>query len=304
MVKQEEILLRQALLKDLWLNFFRLHQIYKELSVKKIIISKLQKVLVNYNARKFLSPDMRLEERIFSMVTKNFSLVQDLLERERIGILSFFTEITSYKCPISKIKSEDTDINWPKLNRLSALTQIEPLPLKLAQSEFEFAESQIRLAESRKVPLLRFGPVTQSFVNDEVNNTMSGIAFVMPLPFFDRNQTQRLQTLLDQRYAGRRVEVTKLKEDFIFETNLKKYKSGLAVLTQVGEIDRSLEVMEKLASSFSEGKVSIPNIVEFCRQLDDLVSRYHGGESALMRDLLDLYEQRGLLSKETLQEML
>lgn len=304
MAMKEEELLKQALLKDLWLNFFRLHQIYKEISVKKVIISKLQKVTANYKARRFLSPDMRMEERIFTMVTKNFSLTLDQLERERLGILGFFREITAFKCPIKKITSEDTDIKWPNVATLNELGGIEPLNIQLAKTELEFAQSKSVLAEARKTPNLRLSPIVQNYINKDVNNSMAGVSFVFPLPVFDRNQSERLQTILDQKYAERKIEITKLKEDYLFEVNLKKYTNGLSVLEEVGEIDKSLAVMETLASSFAEGKISIPNIVEFCRQLDEMVLRYHFGESVLMRDLMDLYEQRGLLNKKSLEDLI
>lgn len=304
MARQEEELLRQALLKDLWLNFFRLHQINKELTVKQTLIRKLEKVLTGYKSRKFLSADQQLEQRIFIMVVDNFTINLDHLERERIDIFGFFREITGFKCPISEIASEGNVINWPSPGQIKILGQIEPLNLKLAKSTLDFTKSKAVLAEARKVPNLRLSPVLQTYANSDVNNTMTGVSFVFPLGLFDRNQTERLQTELEERYAQRKIEITRSREDFLFETTLQKYVNGLRVLKEIVVIDESVKTFEKLGNAFSDGKISISNIVDFCRQLDEILLRFHYGETILMKDLMSLYEQRGQLSRETFEKLI
>lgn len=304
MARQEEELLKQALLKDLWLNFFRLHQINEEISVKRTLISRLEKVLSGYKRRQFLSPDRKLEERIFIMVVDNFSLSLNQLERERLGILGFFREVTGFKCNITKFAAEEKRFNWPKLQDLKSLERLEPLSLKLAKSELEFTQSMSSLAEARKTPNLRLSPVIQNYVNQDVNNTMTGISFVFPLPVFDRNQSERLQSILELKFAEKNVEIVRSREDFYFEANLKRYSKGLNVLKEIDVIDESVKTFEQLGNAFSEGKISISNIVEFCRQLDEILHRYHFGESVLMKDLIEILEQRGILNKETLENLI
>jgi hypothetical protein len=304
MAQQEEELLRQALLKDLWLNFFRLHQINKELKVKKTLIKKLEKVLAGYRSRKFLSADQQLELRIFIMVVDNFTLNMDHLERERIDIFGFFREITGFKCPIKEIASEGNFINWPAPKNIKSLGEIEPLKLRIARSNLDFTKSKSILAESRKVPNLRLSPVFQNYLNNQVNNTMAGVSFVFPLALFDRNQTERIQSELEQRYAQRKIETTRSREDFLFENTLQKYINGLRVLKEIVVIDESVKTFEKLGNAFSEGKISISNIVDFCRQIDEILLRFHYGETILMKDLMNLYEQRGQLNKTTFEKLL
>ncbi len=304
MAQEEVNLLKQALLKDLWLNFFRLHQIYKEVDIKKTLIRKLEKVVAGYRSRKFLSPDQQLEQRIFIMVVDNFDLTLDQLERERIDILGFFREITGFKCPIRSINSEGSEINWPTSDSIKSLKDKEILNLKLAESSLELTRSRTILAESRKIPNLRLSPVVQNYINDEVNNTMAGVSFVFPLPVFDRNQSERLQSALDEKYAQKKVEVTRSREEFLFESTLEKYVKGLRGLKEIVVIDQSVQTFEKLGNAFSEGKISISNIVDFCRQLDEILLRFHHGETLLMKDLMSLYEQRGLLNKATFEKLL
>jgi hypothetical protein len=304
MAKHEEEMLRQSLLKDLWLNFFRMHQINAEVNVKKTLIEKLEKILARYKQRKFLSPDQSLEERIFTMVVDNFSLTLNELERERLNILSFFREITGFQCAITKINLEDSKIKWPKLNELKALDSLDTQNVKLAQFDLEFSQAQLTLADSKKTPNLRLSPVIQNYINDDVNNTMAGVSFVIPIPIFETNQTERVQSLLKQKYAENRLEVIKSKEDYFFETKLKKYERGLSVLNEIQVIDESLKRFKSLSNSFGEGKITITNIVEFCRQLEEILKRYHAGEAILMNDLLDILEQRGKLDKLTLEHLL
>ena len=291
MALQEEVMLRQALLKDLWLNFFRMHQISEAVSSKKVLIDRLNRILSKYRQRKFLTPDQSLEERIFTMVVDNFSLSLAQLERERIAILEFFREVTAFKCPIIKIDLEESKMKWPRSDELKKLNTFESLNVQFAKLDLEFSRSKFNLAEAKKMPNLRLSPVVQNYINHEVSNTMAGISFVMPLPFFDRNQSERTQNYLDQKYAERRLDLTKTKEDFYFEAKIKKYTLGTSVLQKVDVIQESLNRFKSLGDAFSEGKLSISNIVEFCRQLDEIVERYHRGESILMTDLMDILEQ-------------
>ena len=91
---------------------------------------------------------------------------------------------------------------------------------------------------------------------------------------------------------------------FYFEAKIKKYSLGTSVLQEVDVIQESLNRFKSLGDAFSEGKLSISNIVEFCRQLDEIVERYHRGESILMTDLMDILEQRGKLDRQTLENLL
>jgi hypothetical protein len=251
-----------------------------------------------------LSSDQQLEQRIFIMVVDNFSLNLDQLEREKIDILGFFREITGFKCPIKKISAEGSVINWPTPEAMRSLKERETLNLRLAESTLEFTKSKTILAESRKIPNLRLTPVVQNYINRDVNNTMAGISFVFPLPLFDRNQSERLQTLLEEKYAQKKVEVTRSREDYLFESNLQKYVKGLRGLREIVVIDESVRTFEKLGNAFSDGRISISNIVDFCRQLDEILLRYHYGETLLMKDLMGIYEQRGLLHKETFEKLI
>lgn len=304
MALQEEVMLRQALLKDLWINFFRMHQISEALNAKNILIGRLNKILSKYKQRKFLTPDQTLEERIFTMVVDNFSLSLAQLERERIDILEFFREVTAFKCPITKIDLEESKMKWPNIDALKKLNTFEALNVQFAQLDLEFSKAKFNLAEAKKMPNLRLSPVVQNYINDDVSNTMAGISFVMPLPFFDRNQSERTQNFLDQKYAERRLDLTKTREDFYFEAKIKKYSLGSSVLQEIDVIQESLSRFKSLGDAFSEGKLSISNIVEFCRQLDEIIERYHKGESVLMMDLMDIFEQRGRLDRQTLENLL
>ncbi len=304
MAQQEELMIKQALLKDLWLNFFRMHQIYGELKVKKVLMDRLEKILAKYKQRKFLTPDQTLEERIFTMVVDNFSLSKAQLERERIETLEFFREITGFKCPITKIDLEEKKMKWPKAEELKKLNSYESLNVILAEYELEFSKAKFNLAEAKKVPNLRLSPVVQNYINDEVSNTMSGLAFVMPLPFFDTNQTERTQNLLESKYAEKRLNLTRTKDELFFESKIQKYSIASSVLEKIDVIDESVKRFTSLGNAFQEGKLSISNIVEFCRQLDEIVHRYHSGESVLMTDLMDILEQRGRLDRKTLEDLI
>ncbi len=304
MARQEEMMLRQTLLKDLWLNFFRMHQISEEINVKKTLINRLDRILGQYKKRKFLTPDQSLEERIFTMVVDNFTLTLSQLERERIDILEFFREVTGFNCPVTKISLEDSKMKWPSASELEKLSENESVNVAYARFDLEFSKAKFTLAEAKKVPNLRLTPVVQNYINHNVSNTMSGFAFVMPIPFFDRNLTERTQNILDQKYAEKRLELTKTKDEFYFDAKLKKYSLGTAVLQEIDVIEESLSRFKSLGDAFLEGKLSISNIVEFCRQLDEILNRYHKGESILMGDLLDLLEQRGKLNRTALENLL
>jgi hypothetical protein len=304
MAKHEELMLKQSLLKDLWINFFRIHQIIKETNVRQALILKLNKVITRYKERRYLTKDQKLELQIFTMVVNKLSLSLHHLDREKTDILSFFREITAFRCPITKIAAEEKSIQWPDESSLKNLGSIEPLNVELAKLKIETSQAQLRLADSKKVPNLRFSPVVQNYINDEVNNTMAGLAFVMPLPIFDTNQSERIKLHLENKFSQRNLEVTKNKEEHYFQIKLNKYLNGLSILNDMNLVDDGVKIFEELGSTFAEGKLTISNIVEFCRQLDESLQYYHYSEAVLMRDLIEIYEQKGKLSAQTLQQLI
>jgi hypothetical protein len=54
----------------------------------------------------------------------------------------------------------------------------------------------------------------------------------------------------------------------------------------------------------SNRDVEFSNIVEFCRQLDEIMKNYHHGESLLMNDLLEVYELKGIINTDTLTKLI
>lgn len=300
----EQEMLKQSLLKDLWLNFFRIHQINDEITLKKSLITKLDKILAQYRKRKFLSPDQSLEERIFTMVVDNFTLSLNQIERERLSILFFFKEITAFQCEIKKIVSEGEKIRWPNIDHLEKLSEQSSLRLKQAELTFELAKAQATVADAKTISDLRLSPVVQNYKSTEKNNYMYGVAFTFPLPLFDRNQSDRERTFLSQKYAEKNVDLTRLREQNQFDFKLMKYKTGLSLLNEVEVIDQSLTKFKNVNESFAEGKLSISNIVEFCRQLDEMMHKYHVGESILMNDLMEIYEQRGNVDAAVFEQLI
>jgi len=150
--KYEEILLKQALLKDLWLNFFRLHQIHEELKIKTKIISKLDVILSQFQRRKVLSPDQSMEERIIKMVVDNFELSASFLKKEELGIFEFLKEVTGYQCQISKISSQEDTMKWPTIVELENLNTEEMILSKLASFKLDLIKSSSLLAEKKSNP--------------------------------------------------------------------------------------------------------------------------------------------------------
>ena len=304
MAKHDEVMLRQSLLKDLWLNFFRIHQINEEIEMKNILIGQLNTILNQYQKRKFLSPDQSLEERIFTMVVDNLSLTLNQLNRERLTILSFFREITGYKCHITKIALEANHIKWPSLDSIKKLNESDYLQIQKVQYELDLNLAQVNVANAKGTPDLRLTPVIQSFGDKDVFHSAYGLAFVLPLAIFDRNQSDRAKTLLTQKYTEKRLEITKSKEEHFFDFKMQEYKNSLVVLNEVEVIDASLKRFKNVSQAYIEGKLSISNIVEFCRQLDEIQHRYHQGESILMTTLMELYSQRGKLDHKMLENLL
>lgn len=304
LAQHEERQLAQALLKDVWLNFFRLHQINQELHVKGRLIAKIRAILKSYDGRRYLSNDQQLEESIFSMVVRNFELGLVGLKRERLDTLGFLRDVTGNQCALEGIEAEEDDIKWPEVPQLRDLAQAEPLNLKLARLNADFAAKSTLVADAAAVPNLRLSPVFQSYVNGEVNNLMAGLSFVIPIPVFDANRSERSKALLVKSHAERMVEVTRVREAFQWEENLLKYGLGREVLLRSETVEQNLAVFDRARAAYGDGKLTLSNLVEFCRQLDELVSIHHRNESSLIRDLLNLYEQKDSLNRGTLEALL
>jgi len=302
--KYEEILLKQALLKDLWLNFFRLHQIHEELKIKSKIISKLDVILSQYQRRKVLSPDQSMEERIIKMVVDNFELSASFLKKEELGIFEFLKEVTGYQCQISKISSQENTIKWPTMGDLENLNPEEMILSRLASFELDLIKSSSLLAEKKAIPDIRLAPVFQNYQSGGQDVYTGGFSFVFPIAIFDRNQTERLSTTYQKAWAEKKVELSRTKENQQLLFFTEKYKSGLNVLREVEVIENSLSKFESVESWFRQGKISISNIVEFCRQLDEITKNYHHGESLLMNDLLQIYELKGNIKTESLTKLI
>lgn len=302
--KFEEVLLKQALLKDLWLNFFRLHQIHEEVRIKKKVVSKLEFILSQYQKRKYLSPDQTLEERVIKMVLDNFQLSENFLKREELTIFEFLKEVTGYQCPISKVSTQENEVSWPKPKELETTKEVELTLSKLASLQFDLSKANATLADKKATPDLKVAPVFQNYQSGAKDVYTTGLSFVFPLPFFDRNQSERFSTTYQREWAERQVLIAKKKEENRLEFHKEKYKSGLFLVKELEVIEESLTKFDNIEVKFKEGKLSINNVVEFCRQLDDIMKNYHIGETSLMNDLLQIYELQGLINSERLIKLI
>lgn len=302
--KYEEKLLKQAILKDLWLNFFRLHQIHEELRIRSRIISKLEVILGQYQKRKFLSPDQTMEERIIKMVVDNFQLTESFLKKEELAIFEILKEITGYQCPINHISAQEDSIKWPEIINLENLKAEEMTLSKLATLEMDLVKSSSILAEKKAFPDVRIAPVFQNYTSGSQNVYTGGVSFVFPLPFFDRNQSERVGMVYKKAWSEKNLEISKIKENQRLSFSLKKYRSSLSVLKEIEVIEESLKSFESVETWFKQGKISISNIVEFCRQLDEIMKNYHQGESTLMNELLQIYEIKGILDSDNLTKLI
>jgi hypothetical protein len=300
----EAYLLKQAVLKDLWINFFRLHQIHEEIKIKSRIISKLENILEQYQKRRALSPDQMMEERIIKMVVDNFELSSNVLSREKLSIFEFLKEVTGHQCQIKQISSEEDSIKWPNANDVKSRTTEQLILSKLASLELSLSKAQESLADKKATPDIRIAPLIQNYQTGDMDVYTGGISFVFPLAIFDRNQSERLQSKLLSGWSERRVELEKKKENQQIIFRLEKYESGLSVLKEVDVIEQSLKRFDSVQVWFKEGKISIANIVEFCRQLDEITKNYHHGENMLMSDLLGIYELRGSITSENLLKLI
>jgi len=302
--KFDEKLLKQALLKDLWLNFFRLHQIYDEMRIKNKIISKLEFILGQYQKRKYLSPDQTLEERIIKMVLDNFQLSKNYLQREKLSIFEFLKEVTGYQCQISKVSELEDNIRWPKPRDLEGEEKVELVLSKMASLQFDLNSANAILADKKAIPDLRIAPVFQNYQSGTKDVYTAGLSFVFPLPVFDRNQSERFATTYQKEWAHRQIELSQKKEQNRLNFHKEKYKSGLFLVKELEVIEESLSKFDNVETKFKEGKLSINNVVEFCRQLDDIMKNYHIGETSLMNDLLQIYELKGLINSEHLIKLI
>lgn len=300
----EESLLKQALLKDLWLNFFRLHQIHEEVKIKSKIISKLDAILNQFEKRRALSPDQTLEKHIIKMVVDNFELSRSFLKKEELAIFEFLKEITGYQCNISKVSAQEDTIKWPTANSLEQSESSELTLSKLATLELNLIKSSSLLADKKAIPDIRIAPVFQNYQTGDQNVYTGGLSFVFPLAIFDRNQTERLSTTYQKAWAEKKLDLFKIKEHQRLIYSTQKYKSGLSVLREIEVIENSLSNFESVEAWFKQGKISISNIVEFCRQLDEIMKNYHHGESLLMNDLLEVYELRGIINSDSLTKLI
>ena len=302
--KYEEILLKQALLKDLWLNLFRLHQIHEEVRIKKKVISKLEFILGQYQKRKYLSPDQTLEEQIIKMVLDNFHLSQNFLKREELTIFEFLKEVTGYQCQISKVSAQEDNIKWPKPRELEGEEKVELVLSKLATLQFDLSSANAILADKKATPDLRIAPVFQNYQTGSKDVYTAGLSFVFPLPVFDRNQSERFSTTYQKEWAQRQIEISQKKEQNRLNFHREKYKSGLFLVKELEVIEESLIKFNNVETKFKEGKLSINNVVEYCRQLDDIMKNYNIGETTLMNDLLQIYELQGLINTEHLIKLI
>lgn len=303
-VEFEEALLKQAILKDVWLNFFRLHQIHDEIKLKTRIAQKLQGILQQYQSRKALSPDQIIEKKIIMMVEDNFLLSSNLLNKEKLEIFELLKEVTGYKCAINKIEYEEKSIHWPSLNSISNTQNEELILSKRANLQADYLKAKFDLAEKKSIPDLRIAPVAQNYQSGNVNVYTYGLSFVFPIPFFDRNQTDRISSKLEMEWGKKQIELAQKKGTEQLQFKLNQYQTNISVLKKVELIENSLEEVESLKKWYQTGRLTLSNIVEFCRQLDETSKNFHIGETILMNNLLDILELQGKINSQQLMSLI
>lgn len=286
---------KEAIIKDVFKNLMRLKQINDELEQYKYSLGVFTNIIERYRARKYLSPDQEIESNIAKIAHDNFEMKVKIIEKEQQYLILHAKEATRFSCNFSNVDVGNLDLVFPPADEFMSTDTQFNTALKAHEKVIQKKQAELNLENAKAVPDLRIGPMAQSYTNSTNSFITGGVAFVLPLPFLDRNVGGRQIAAVEISQASekRRIHQEFLKENF--EHKHQHYKKFQKVLESKEDIEKLRGKFSNAIQLFHQGKVSINLVIEIQRQILEIKSVYHQAEMEALNELLDIYDLTGQL---------
>lgn len=282
--QRELVLLR--LKKELFHGVIRTKQILRELTSITNLENVLEDLVSRYQKIGFLSPEQRVEFGALELALREVHLRRASLKNEQGLLDRFFQRVLNKNCHVKLTVEVRRDIRWPvhppTSQELSLHAKLDELAL--SKSEYELDRE-----EAKKVPDLKVGPVWQLNRLGQQEYNIFGLAFVMPMPFTDRNQGLRQSTEMLVRRAKLEADFNRGQRALEIDFRKERYSELLTHLRGAGDLDRYDNLVAEYKGLFRRGLISIPSLLAFKRELMNLLIEVHGLEQELAGHFLELH---------------
>lgn len=282
-------LLKIKLRKEYFLALLRFKQIQNEM----LSVTNLQEVVGDFIGRytkvSFLSAEQKVEKGSLEMSNNDLTLLEAKLKNESELILRFFQRALREECEI-EIVSKDMvkQNNWPKMKETTFKAD-ESLAFKVSQLGIKKSEYELIREDAKKYPDLKVGPVWQLNKLGNLEYSTVGLSFIIPLPFFDRNQGLRSVAQINVNRQKLESDYTRQQISKEFDFRRKNYSELKSKLSKVKELDKYNHLLSEYRALFKRGLITIPNFLSYKREFLNLTSEVHEIESSMADHLVEIY---------------
>jgi cobalt-zinc-cadmium efflux system outer membrane protein len=182
--------------------------------------------------------------------------------------------------------------SWP---RIETNDDLNGSGIKLAQASIKEAEAELKSAESQSWPDLRLGPSLEQQRQGESKFESYGFNLSIPIPLFNLNQGGRAfaQAGLNRAQANLSAQTSLLLTEK--QVMIQQFNTLIDSLKALPSIEAVEKKHENAENFFKRGLLSTSLMVEYHRQIVDLILDKNELELTAMQSLWKIYAIEGKL---------
>jgi outer membrane protein TolC len=280
------------------LSLYRIRQLRAELDIIVDAIKSFSKIRSQYTNRPRLNPEQRANLKIFEIAESNYRMRHVPIVSE----IDYHLKKLEYSLG-KKIMPTIRELpiirkSWPELSKSLNNESQNGYTVKLAEANVSLANSELSLSQSNAWPDLKIGPTFELQNSIGQNFTAYGFNFILPLPFYHRNESQKYFATLEIQKNKIALEARRKESIDEKEFYSKRYITATLALKSspsLADLARNHQEIEKL---FEQGLIPGNLVIEIHRQIHDFIKTFNEQETTAAESLTRVYMLEEKLPEE------
>ncbi len=292
--------LQAEVIRETVKNLHRLRQIEQEKKNLATTIQTLEKLASQQSARPTLSPEQQVTLSVYRMALMDSRIKNAEIFDEERALEHYFHVSTGHSLEELRSALPTPPAAWPEMEDGPSNPLASTGLLKALAEKNEYA-ADVELAKAASWPSLKLGPMWNSQAGiGEPAQSLFGFRIMMDLPVLSLNSGGRSFAQAGILRGERNIGLLREEERHERSEQLKVYRSAVATLKAVPELNAIEKDFQRNESLSRRGLISGPLLIEFHRQRTELTRSRNSRELKAIEALWQIYQFDGRIFSEVL----
>lgn len=271
-------------------SLIRIRQLAQEIAAMEHALDAFANIQSRYRSYGRLNPEQQISQNIFQVAHGDYLAKKTASVMEQQRYLRNVEFILGEKIDLGPLLYPKPLKTWPKLELNE---ELNGSGIRLAQAELKQAEAELKSAKSESWPDVRVGPSLEQQTEGPFSYQTYGFNLSFAIPVFNVNQGGRAYANagLMRAQANLRSQQSRLQAEK--EVLIRQYNSVIDALRQMPDINLIEQKHGSAESFFRRGLLSTSLMIEYHRQIVDLIEDQNILEVSAMESLWKVYALEG-----------